>query len=223
MLLLLGVALGVFAAPNRAGIMNSLPPDRRGAGSGVVNTFQNSAQVLSIGIFFTLIIAGLSTSLPGRLFHGLTAQGVPAATARSVSHLPPVASLFAAFLGYDPMQKLLGPTLHALPAHTVGYLTGRSFFPQLISHSFAAGLHDAFWFAAAMCVLAAAASWLRGGKYLHSAAVAATWSAAPAVPDQVMPVPAQVPAKVVAMEAVAPVPEHDRPAERRAAGAGGGG
>ncbi|HVX22641.1 MAG TPA: MFS transporter [Acidimicrobiales bacterium] len=166
-LLMMGVAMGVFAAPNRAGIMNSLPPNRRGAGAGVANTFQNSAQVLSIGIFFTLIIVGLASSLPGRLYHGLVSHGVPAGTASSVSHLPPVASLFAAFLGYNPLRNLLGSSLHHLPAGQAGVLTGHSFFPSLISSSFQTGLHEAFYFAAGACVLAAGASWLRGGKYVH--------------------------------------------------------
>ena len=167
-LLLMGVSIGVFAAPNRAGIMNSLPPSRRGAGAGIANTFQNSAQVLSIGVFFSLIIAGLSSSLPGRMFHGLVAKGVPARTASTVAHLPAVASLFAAFLGYNPVRNLLGPSLSGLPASTVRDLTGHSFFPSLISASFQSGIHEAFSFAAGMCVLAAAASWLRGAKYVHA-------------------------------------------------------
>jgi MFS family permease len=168
-LTLMGLAMGIFAAPNRAGIMNSLPADRRGAGAGVATTFQNSAQVLSIGVFFSLIIAGLSSSLPSRLFSGLVAHGVPAATATQVSHLPPVASLFAAFLGYNPMQKLLGGTLGHMSASQASFLTGRRFFPQLISGSFQTGLHEAFYFAAGACVLAAAASWMRGKKVATAA------------------------------------------------------
>ncbi len=170
-LFVMGVAMGIFAAPNRAGIMNSLPPDQRGSGAGVANTFQNSAQVLSIGIFFTLIIIGLSSRLPGALFKGLTAQGVPPAAATRVSHLPPVGSLFAAFLGYNPIQQLLGPSASHLPAAKLHYLTGHSFFPHLISGAFANGLHEAFYFAATACVLAAGASWLRGKKYVHGMTV----------------------------------------------------
>ncbi|MDE3202771.1 MAG: MFS transporter [Acidobacteriota bacterium] len=168
-LLVMGLAMGIFAAPNRAGIMNSLPPDRRGAGAGMATTFQNSAQVLSIGVFFSLIIAGLSSSLPGRLFHGLVVHGVPAATATQVSHLPPVASLFAAFLGYNPMKNLLGPTLGQIPPAQATFVTGRRFFPQLISGSFQTGLHEAFYFAAGACVLAAVASWMRGKKVVGPA------------------------------------------------------
>ena len=173
-LLLMGLSMGVFAAPNRAGIMNSLPPDRRGAGAGVANTFQNSAQVLSIGVFFSLIIVGLSATLPSRLYNGLVAQGVSAHVANVASHLPPVGSLFAAFLGYNPIQSILGHSLSAMPATKVSYLTGHSFFPHLISSSFQGGLHEAFYFAAAMCVLAAGASWLRGAKYVHSASASVT-------------------------------------------------
>jgi MFS family permease len=165
-LLLNGLAMGAFAAPNRAGVMNSLPPQHRGVGSGMNSTFQNSAQVLSIGIFFTLMILGLSASLPGTLYHGLVAHGVPASAALRAAHLPPVSTLFAAFLGYSPVSHLVGPAILArLPAHQAALLTGRSFFPGLISGPFANGLHTAFDFAIAACLAAAGMSWLRGGQY----------------------------------------------------------
>jgi hypothetical protein len=158
--------MGTFAAPNRAGVMNSLPPQHRGVGSGMNSTFQNSAQVLSIGIFFTLMIVGLSASLPGTLYHGLVAHGVPASVANAAAHLPPVSTLFSAFLGYSPVQHLVRPAVLAhLPASQAAVLTGRSFFPALISGPFASGLHTAFDFAIAACLAAAAMSWLRGGKY----------------------------------------------------------
>ncbi len=165
-LLLNGLAMGAFAAPNRAGVMNSLPAQHRGVGSGMNSTFQNSAQVLSIGIFFTLMIVGLSGTLPTTLYHGLLAHGVPAPVAAKAAHLPPVSTLFAAFLGYSPVQHLVGPAVLArLPAHQAAILTGRRFFPALISGPFASGLHAAFDFAIAACLAAAGMSWLRGGKY----------------------------------------------------------
>ena len=163
-----GFAMGLFAAPNQTGIMNSLPPDQRGAGAGMAGTFMNSAMVLSIGIFFSLIIIGLSSSLPPVLYHGLSSHGVPQAVALRASHLPPVGSLFAAFLGYNPMGTLLGPSLSHLPHATATYLTGHRFFPSLVSQPFASGIHTAFYFAAGCCVLSAIASWLRGGKYIHT-------------------------------------------------------
>jgi MFS family permease len=168
LLLMNGLAMGAFAAPNRAGVMNSLPPQHRGAGGGMNSTFQNAAQVLSIGIFFTLMIIGLASTLPAALSSGLIAHGVPAAAAQRASHLPPVSTLFAAFLGYSPIQHLLGSGVlaHVSPGqHAV--LTGRSFFPNLISTSFSNGLHAAFDFAIAACLVAAGASWLRGGKYVY--------------------------------------------------------
>jgi MFS family permease len=165
-LLLNGLAMGAFAAPNRAGVMNSLPPQHRGVGSGMNSTFQNSAQVLSIGIFFTLMIVGLSATLPMTLFHGLIAHGVPAPVAATAARLPPVSTLFAAFLGYSPVQHLVGTSVLArLPAHQAAVLTGRGFFPALISAPFASGLHAAFDFAIGACLVAAGMSWLRGGKY----------------------------------------------------------
>jgi MFS family permease len=167
LLLLVGLGMGLFASPNQAGIMNSLPANRRGAGAGMATTFQNSALVLSIGIFFSLMILGLASTLPGTLDHGLVAQGVPRADAARISHLPPVGLLFASFLGYNPMQQLLGPVLpHISHAHAA-YLTGRTFFPRLMSQPFSDGLHEAFDFAIAACLIAAGASWLRGGKYVH--------------------------------------------------------
>jgi MFS family permease len=167
LLLLMGLAMGLFSAPNQMGIMNSLPAHRRGVGAGMAATFQNSAMVLSIGIFFSLMIVGLSSSLPGAMGHGLVAQGVPAADAARIAHLPAVGVLFASFLGYNPMQHLLGPTLHQIPAANAAYLTGPKFFPGLIAQPFANGLHVAFDFAIVACLFAAAASWLRGSHYVH--------------------------------------------------------
>jgi hypothetical protein len=153
-----------IGAPNRAGVMNSLPPEHRGAGSGMNTTFQNSAQVLSIGIFFSLMIVGLSSSLPANLFHGLVANGVSPTVATRVSHLPPVSTLFSAFLGVNPVQHLIGPqVLSHLTAAQQATVTGRSFFPGLITGPFRAGLHAAFDFAIVASLLGAAASWTRGG------------------------------------------------------------
>ena len=164
----IGVSMGLFASPNRAAVMNSLPPGDRGAGGGMNQTFQNSAQVLSVGIFFSLMIAGLASSLPHTLSAGLQTHGLSAASAEHVAHTPPVAVLFAAFLGYNPIQHLAGPhVLATLSAHSHAIVTGRSFFPQLISGPFRTGLHEAFAFAILACLVAAAASALRGGRYHH--------------------------------------------------------
>jgi hypothetical protein len=131
-------------------------------------TFQNSAQVLSVGVFFTLMILGLAATLPHAMATGLEAHGVPAGAAEHAAHLPPVSILFAAFLGYNPIQHLLGGSVLAhLPAHVHTVLTGREFFPQLISDPFRTGLHEAFAFAIAACLVAAGASAMRGGKYHH--------------------------------------------------------
>jgi MFS family permease len=167
-LLVNGIGMGLFASPNRAGIMNSLPPGRRGVGGGMSTTFQNSAMVLSIGIFFSLMVTGLSGSLPGAMVSGLTAHGVTQAQAQLVAGLPPVSVLFASLLGYNPIGSLLGPSVIGhLSAGDAAYLTGRSFFPSLISGPFHDGLVVAFGFAIAACLVAAGASWLRGKKYVH--------------------------------------------------------
>jgi MFS family permease len=168
-LLLNGISMGMFASPNRAAVMNSLPAGDRGAGGGMNQTFQNSAQVLSIGIFFTLLIVGLASSLPGTLSSGLEAHGVSAAAAQHAGHTPPISVLFAAFLGYNPIQHLVGASaLAGLPAHTQAVLSGSGFFPHLISAPFRDGLHTAFTFAIIACLVAAAASLLRGGRYHHA-------------------------------------------------------
>jgi MFS family permease len=157
-----GFGTGLFAPPNRAELMNSVPANQRGAAGGMIATFQNSASVLSIGIFFSLMVAGLASKLPASMFSGLTAQGVPASAATTISHLPPIGVLFAAFLGYNPMQQLLGPLLNHLPSAHAAYVTGREFFPNLITAPFHDGLAVAFGFAIAASVIAAIASGLTG-------------------------------------------------------------
>jgi MFS family permease len=167
LLLALGASMGLFASPNRAQVMNSVPPDQRGVGSGMAATFQNSAMVLSIGLFFSLMILGLAASLPAHLYSGLRSAGVPAADATRIAHLPPVGLLFAAFLGDNPMRVLLGPTIHQISAAHAQLLSSRGFFPALISVPFENGLRRAFDFAGAACLVAAVASWLSGERYVH--------------------------------------------------------
>jgi MFS family permease len=159
-----GAGQGMFSAPNTSAIMGSVPAADRGVASGMRSTFQNSGTSLSIGVFFSLMIAGLATSLPTTLAAGLQAQGVPAATARSVAALPPVSTLFAAFLGDSPIAHLLGPSgvLATLPPDHVKALTGTTFFPQLVSGPFHQGLVTVFGAAAGMAAVAALASLLRG-------------------------------------------------------------
>ncbi len=185
-LLINGLAMGAFSAPNRAAIMNSLPTDDRGAGGGMNATFQNAAQVFSIGIFFTLILSGFSTTLSVTLTQGLLQHGVPVATATLVGRLPPVSILFAAFLGFNPIQTLVGSdVLHRLSPGDLATVTGNRFFPNLISPPFHAGLADAFIFAALMCLIAAAASWTRGRHFVHEEAELPNLTA-PVVSEEVL-------------------------------------
>ena len=164
-----GLSSGLFASPNTTGIMNSVPARERGIASGMRATFQNSGQVLSIGLFFGLLTAGLSSSLPGVLKSGLIAHGVPEAAAVHASSTPSIGPLFAAFLGDNPIKNLVGAkTLSALPPGQAATLTGTKFFPTVLEAPFHDGLELAFGLAIGLCVLAAAASWLRGGKYVHT-------------------------------------------------------
>jgi MFS family permease len=168
-LLLIGVSMGMFASPNRAAVMNSLPAGDRGAGGGMNQTFQNSAQVISIGIFFTLMVIGFAAGLPGALSSSLEAHGVAHGVAQRAGGTPPISVLFAAFLGYNPVQHLVGAhALAGLTPHAQALLTGRAFFPGLIAGPFADGLDTAFSFAIVACLIAAAASLLRGGRYHHA-------------------------------------------------------
>jgi MFS family permease len=167
-ILLNGVAFGMFASPNTAAIMNSVPPGYRGAASGMRATFQNTGMPLSIGVFFTLMIGGLSANVPGTMYRGLTANHVTAGVATSLSHLPAVGYLFAAFLGYNPLATLLGPkVLGALPPADAGRLVSTTFFPSLIAGPFHDGVVVVSIFSIVIFLVAATASWLRGGRYVH--------------------------------------------------------
>ncbi|MGW0037628.1 MFS transporter [Gordonia sp. NPDC003376] len=163
-LLINGIGMGLFASPNRAEVMNSLPVTSRGSGAGMMTTFQNAAMVLSIGLFFSLMIAGLSEHLPSAMFAGLTAGGMPAPAADGIANLPTVGILFAAFLGYNPIKEVGGQALQGLPQASVDHLTGLEFFPHLISDPFADGLSAAFTFALVCCVVGAVASLFTGGR-----------------------------------------------------------
>jgi MFS family permease len=171
LIFLFAVGMGLFFSPNQASVMNSLPANQRGAGAGMLNTFQNSATVLSMGLFFTIVTLGLAADLPTHLYHGLTAAGVPAGPARLVANEPPIGSLFSAFLGYNPVQELLAPTgaLKHLSPSQLAYITGRSFFPKLIEAPFSNGLHLAFDFAAGATLIAVVASAMRGKRFVHAA------------------------------------------------------
>ncbi len=158
-----GVANGMFASPNSSAIMGSVPAEQRGVASGMRATFQNSGTALSIGVFFTLMIAGLASSLPQALSSGLTQHGVPAGVAHQLAGLPPVSTLFAAVLGVNPIQHLLPPgVLASLSGAQQADLTGRQFFPDLIAPAFHDGLVVVFAVGAALALLAALASGLRG-------------------------------------------------------------
>jgi hypothetical protein len=209
-LVLNGVGMGLFAAPNRAEVMNSLPGNARGSGAGMMTTFQNAAMVLSIGIFFSLIIAGLSRNLPSAMDHGLVAHGLDAHSANQIAHLPAVAVLFAAFLGYNPIQQLLGTHLSSLPAGQANFLTGRSFFPHLISGPFSDGLTVAFWFAIVACLIGAIASFLCGPHKKHQvepvgAELAGVAAEAGEIPAELV-APVQSPALATFIEPEAPAP-----------------
>ncbi len=163
LIFLLGCGSGLFASPNTSSVMSSVPPERRGVSSGMRATFQNSAALVSIGLFFSIVTAGLAAALPTTFFSGLTRYGVPTAVATQIAHLPPTSALFGAFLGYNPVAQLLPPpVLQHLTAANQSALLGKTFFPNLISGPFMVGLHGVFYVSAGMCIIAAIVSYLRG-------------------------------------------------------------
>ncbi|MFF4044932.1 MFS transporter [Streptomyces sp. NPDC001816] len=165
LLFLNGFGQGMFSAPNTSSVMGSVPARYRGVASGMRSTFQNSGTALSIGVFFSLMVSGLASSLPSTLSSGLQAHGVPAGTAHEAASLPPVSTLFATFLGNNPIGHLLGSgdTPAHLTAAQRATLTGHTFFPQLVSGPFHHGLTIVFGVAAGMALVSALASALRGG------------------------------------------------------------
>jgi MFS family permease len=168
LLLFMGIGMGLFAAPNTTSIMNAVPAEARGVASGMRGTFQNAGQMASIAFFFSVLTAGLAATLPGVMYSGLTANGLPQGLSHQIAGLPPIGVLFAAFLGYNPMQSLVPTaTAHMLSAHTQATIFGKAFFPHLILPAFMNGLRVAFYIAAVLALIAALASLLRGGRYIH--------------------------------------------------------
>jgi MFS family permease len=168
LVLLNGIGGGLFSAPNSTAIMNSVPPEQRGGAAGVQATFLNSGMVLSIGIFFSLMIVGLANTLPSAMFKGLTANGVSAAQAHTIANQPPVGSLFASFLGFNPLQTLLGSQSAAHVSNAQwATLTGKHFFPNLIASPFHHGLVIVFAVAIGLSIVGAIFSMLRGRRYIH--------------------------------------------------------
>ena len=191
LLLLFGVGMGTFAAPNTTAIMNSVPAEHRGAASGMRATFQNVASTLSITVIFSLVTLGLAANLPGALYSQLSGAGIPAAVALQVSHLPPIGALFAAFLGYNPMGTLLpAGVLAALPQASRALVLGKSFFPNLIAGPFMDGLRIAFALSAVLSVLAATASLLRGPRFIYELEVEPPPAPVPAGSAQTLPMSA---------------------------------
>ena len=169
----MGIGGGMFAAPNTMSIMNSVPPEDRGSASGMMATLQNTGQTASLAIFFTIIITGLSTGLPSAFSKAMTAAGVPQ-LAGAFSSIPPTSALFAAFLGYNPVNAILAlPQLSSvvsqIPQSTLTYLEGQTFFPNAIAPAFISALGLSFYIAAVLSIAAAIASVLRGKQVVYSA------------------------------------------------------
>lgn len=163
-----GVGGGMFSAPNTTAIMNSVPADQRGGAAGIQAAFMNSGMVLSMGVFFSLMIVGLTNTLPKALFDGLSTHGVAPGQAHQIANIPAVGSLFSSFLGYNPLQSLLGSqSITNVTNAQWATLTGKHFFPSLIQSPFHHGLVIVFSLAIAMSVIGALFSAFRGTRYIH--------------------------------------------------------
>jgi EmrB/QacA subfamily drug resistance transporter len=168
LLFLMGLSQGLFTVPNTTSLMNSVPANQRGTASGMNATTTNAASVMSLAVFFSIVTLGLAAALPSTLSAGLIHAGLPTAPANTISHLPPIAALFGAFLGYNPMQTLIPhQVLNLLPAASQAQILGKAFFPNLISGPFMVGLHAAFYISAALCLVSAVASFFRGKRYVY--------------------------------------------------------
>ncbi len=169
LLLFMGMSMGLFAAPNTTSVMNAVPPRQRGVAAGMLGTFQNAGMMASIAFFFSVLTAGLAASLPGVMYAGLTANGLPGLVARHIAALPPIGVLFAAFLGFNPMRSLVpAPVAAHLSLHAQGVLFGTRFFPRLILPAFMNGLHLAFYVSAGLALVASIASYFRGQRVIHA-------------------------------------------------------
>jgi MFS family permease len=163
-----GMSIGMFMSPNIAAVMNSLPPEHRGAGSGMRATVMNIGNPISMAIIFSLMVVGLNASMPAAMYNGLVQNGIPTQIAYQIANAPPVGYLFASFLGFNPLKTLIpASVLNSLTAQQVATITSRAFFPQLIDTAFHRGLVEVLIFSIIMCLIGAAASWVRGGKYVY--------------------------------------------------------
>jgi EmrB/QacA subfamily drug resistance transporter len=179
-LFVMGIGGGLFASPNTVSIMNSAPPEHRGAASGMRATLQNVGTTASTAVFFTIVLSALSGSLPSALSAAVTNAGA-AQLAPVFTSIPPTGALFAAFLGYNPVGSILSDPRVAqlaasIPQSVTSYLTGQSFFPTAIAPAFMSSLQEAFYIGAALSLVAAIASALRGKGKAAAWAVRVTGS-----------------------------------------------
>ena len=167
-LVFMGLGMGLFTSPNMSAVMNSVPAEYRGVASGMRATIQNAGALVSMSLFFSVVIIGLAGKLPSALYSGLLAAGIPSAAAGHASGLPPTGALFAAFLGYNPMQQLLSPAVLAnLPPASRSLVLGKEFFPSLMAPAFMGSMRWTFYGAAGMSLVGAVVSFLRGKTFIH--------------------------------------------------------
>jgi MFS family permease len=167
---MMGVGSGMFSSPNTAAIMLSVPSQDRGVASGMISTLKNTANMASMGVFFTVVIMGITLKFPEAMTASLTSIGatqlVPV-----LSNIPPTSALFSAFLGYNPVSTILsslpGSTVASIPPSTLSTLTGITWFPLTLANAFIPSLQSSFYIGALISAIGAVLSALRGKRYVH--------------------------------------------------------
>lgn len=169
-LFMMGVGSGMFGSPNSSSIMNSVPPQNRGVASGMMQTLNNTAMASSMAIFFTILIIGITQKFPEAMVTSLASIGA-SQLAPIFSNIPPTGALFAAFLGYNPVNTILSalpPQVVAqIPSTTISTMNGSTWFPTTFANAFIPSLKTSFIFGAFLSIVAAILSAMRGNSDLQ--------------------------------------------------------
>ncbi len=166
LLFIFGSGMGLFMAPNTSAVMSSVPPESRGSASGMLTTMRNVGTTASMGIFFTILILGLTSILPGTIFSGLTTAGLGSSLSKTISsQIPPTDAIFSALLGISPMKEIVSllpsSVSSGIPTSVISTITARTWFPGVFAPAFMSSLRIVFYSAFAITLTGAALSLFR--------------------------------------------------------------
>lgn len=168
-LFIMGVGNGMFAAPNTAAIMNSVPADSRGAASGMMTTLRNAGMTASLGMFFTIVLLSLTVNLPSSFNSALATLGVSNLD-KLFDSIPPTTAMFSAFLGYNPVATIISSAGISVPQSVLSQMTSLTWFPNALAPAFMSSLRDAFYVGLILSLAAAVISVLRGKRFVDAEA-----------------------------------------------------